>query len=380
MQIIVPVEAALATTVTTPVYIYSLWATSTVYAAGNIVRYVTNGVSRDYRCNYAHTSSTYSYPTSWVWYWTDLGLSATTGGVTYTTTFRLSNSTPWTTGAAVAANAINYDPADNHDYQAVIAVAAGDNTIRPSEAVRSATETIAARWIDMGSANAWAALDQQSNTYMMGYKESDGSILANPTMTVDVDTNAVADAVCFDGLYNCDLLTITPTLGGVAGTPITVTNPARSLIVPLASTKAAGTTLSLAFTISRDVATLPVKLGLMCFGLRVPLAYTEWEVETSMLSFSRKERDDVYGTVTFVKRGSAKLVKARCYVDPAVVSGDVVMQTLEAIDGMPVFWDFNNGVSDYSRLRLFGFFTDLATAIKADSYESLSLTVEGLVQ
>lgn len=380
MQIIVPVEASLASTATTPVYVYSLWATSTVYAAGTIIRYVTSSVSRDYRCNYAHTSSTYSYPTSWVWYWTDLGLSATTGGVTYTTSFRLSNSTTWTTGAAVAANAVNYDPADNHDYQAVIAVAAGDNTIRPSEAVLSATETIAARWIDMGSANAWAALDQQTNTYMMGYKESDGSILANPTMTVDVDTNAVADAVCFDGLYNCDLLTITPTLGGVAGTTITVTNPARSLIVPLASTKAAGTTLSLAFTISRDVATLPVKLGLMCVGLRVPLAETEWQVETSILSFSRKERNETYGTVTFVKRGSAKLVKAVCHLDPAVISGDVVMQTLAAVDGLPIFWDFNNTGSDYARLRLFGFFSDLATVIRAASYESLRLNVEGLVE
>lgn len=380
MQIIEPVEIDLAFTGTSSDYVYpTVWASGVTYVKNTIIRYVTGGVSRDYRCLYTHTSVSYSYPPNWYWYWTDLGLSATTGGYTYTTNVRLSANTTWAASVALAADVVRYDPANNHDYQTVIALASGDNTLRPSEAVLSATEAVAARWIDLGAANAWAALDQQNNTYLKGYDDN-GAILAELTTSINVATSAVADAICFDGLYNCDLLTITPTLGGVAGTPIVVTNPARSLVVPLASTKAAGTTLSLACALSRDVATLPVKLGLMCVGLRVPLASTEWEVETSMLSFSRKERDEVYGTVTFVRRGSAKLVKARCYVDPAVVSGDVVMQTLEAVDGRPVFWDFNNGVADYARLRLFGFFTDLATVIKAESYESLSLTVEGLVE
>lgn len=379
MQIVVPVETTLAFTGSSPTYVYSLWATSTGYAKGAVVRYVTSSVSRDYRCKYAHTSSTYTYPTRSTYYWEDVGLSATTGGYTYTTNARLSNYPTWTSGAAVAANAVQYDRADNHDYQAVIAVTAGDNTTRPSEAIRSSTETLAARWIDMGVANAWAALDQKNNTYLEGY-DTNNALLATLTATYVVDTAVAADAVCIDGLYNCASLTITPTLGGVAQTAIVTATPARSVVIPLAAAKAAGTSLSLALSLTQSVATLPIRMGILCVGTRVSLAYTEWEVETSLLSFSKKERDEVYGTVKFLKRGSAKLVKARCYIDPSVISGDVVMQTLSSIDGVPVFFDFNNGVADYARLRLFGFTTDLATVIKADSYESLSLTVEGLVE
>ena len=379
MQIIIPVETTLAFTGSSPTYVYSLWASSTAYAKGAVVRYVTGSVSRDYRCIYAHTSSTYTYPTRATYYWTDVGLSSTTGGYTYTTNSRLSGYPTWASGAAVIANAIYYDPADNHDYQAVIAVSAGDNTIRPSEAVISSTETLAARWIDMGVANAWAALDQENNTYLEGY-DTNNALLATLTATYVVDTAVAADAICIDGLYNCASLTITPTLGGVAQTAIVTATPARSVVIPLVAAKAAGTTLSLALSMTQSVATLPIRMGILCVGTRVPLAHTAWEVEASILSFSRKERNETYGTVTFVKRGSAKQVQATCYINTAVVSGDTVMQTLAATDGIPIFWDFNGDGSDYARLRLFGFFTNLATAIKGVSYESLSLTVQGLVE
>lgn len=379
MQIVVPVETTLAFTGSSPTYVYSLWATSTVYAKGAVVRYVTSSVSRDYRCKYAHTASTYTYPTRSTYYWEDVGLSATTGGYTYTTNARLSNYPTWTSGAAVAANAVQYDNADNHDYQAVIAVIAGDNTTRPSEAIRSSTETLAARWIDMGVANAWAALDQENNTYLEGY-DTNNALLTTLTATYVVDTAVAADAICIDGLYNCASLTITPTLGGVAQTAIVTATPARSVVIPLAAAKTAGVTLSLALSLTQSVATLPIRMGILCVGTRVPLANTAWTVEATILSFSRKERNETYGTVTFIKRGSAKQIQATCYIDPAVVSGDTVMQTLAATDGIPIFWDFNGDGSDYARLRLFGFFTNLATAIRGVTYESLSLTVQGLVE
>ena len=131
---------------------------------------------------------------------------------------------------------------------------------------------------------------------------------------------------------------------------------------------------------TQSVATLPIRMGVLCVGTRVALSDTSWEVETSILSFSRKERNETYGTVTFVKRGSAKQVQATCFINTATISGDTVMQTLAATDGIPIFWDFNNTGADYARLRLFGFFTNLATVIKGSSFESLSLTVQGLVE
>lgn len=107
---------------------------------------------------------------------------------------------------------------------------------------------------------------------------------------------------------------------------------------------------------------------------------TEWGVETSMLSFSRKERNETFGTVTFVKRGTSKQVRATAFIDPDVISGDEVQTILSEFDGQPVFWDFNNEGSDYDRLRVFGFNTNVRMLIAADTYESLSLDIEGLVE
>ena len=106
------------------------------------------------------------------------GLSATTGGYTYTTNVRESNYPAWATGAAVAAWSAYYDVANHHDYLAPLAIAAGTNTIRPSEAVNSTDPAVAARWVDAGASNAWAPFDGLSNTYLQGYNSS--NVLVSP--------------------------------------------------------------------------------------------------------------------------------------------------------------------------------------------------------
>ncbi len=406
MEVIVPLEISLAYTGSSPVYIYSAWATSQAYVVGDIRRYQISGVYRDFRCKVAHTSSTANAPDKmvttatttgwWVFtqttyatqaYWEDRGPSATSGGYTYTTNVRLSNYPTWTTGAAVSLNAAVYDPGNNHDYLATVAVSAGDNTIRPSEAVKSSDETIAARWLDLGAANAWAAIDYLGNTYTQGY-ESDGD-LCNPTFTVTCACETAVDRVAFAGLVNVKTVAITATDDGVAQDQISVSlTPSgtaygatlRTANIPLASTVAAGSVLSIAVTLTRNDTNKPAQCAVMTVGRAHEISYTEWGVETSIISFSRKERDETYGTVNFMKRGSSRQIRATCYVDPDIITGDVVQELLSQWDGMPVYWDFNNDSSGYDRLRAFGFYTNMGTAIKADSFESLSLTVEGLVE
>ena len=98
MEVIVPLESALAYTGSSPTYIYSAWVTATAYAVGDMRRYeVSTGVWRDFRCKIAHTSSSSNAPGktvyTWWWsttYWEDRGPSSTSGGYTYTTTARLS--------------------------------------------------------------------------------------------------------------------------------------------------------------------------------------------------------------------------------------------------------------------------------------------------
>jgi hypothetical protein len=116
--------------------------------------------------------------------------------------------------------------------------------------------------------------------------------------------------------------------------------------------------------------------------------FTEWGVETSLLSFSRKERDEVYGGTQLLKRGNSLQTRATGFIDTAVISGDVVMSFLRTYDGEAVFWDFNNrslpcggtpaGIFD--NMRTFGFSTRASQTIPALSWQSFTVDVEGLVE
>ncbi len=405
MEVIVPLEISLAYTGSSPTYIYSAWATSQAYVVGDIRRYQISGVYRDFRCKVAHTSSTANAPDKqvttstttgwWIFtqttyttqsYWEDRGPSATSGGYTYTTNVRLSHYPTWSTGSAVALNAAVYDAADNKDYLATVAVTSGDNTVRPSEAVKSADETLAARWICLGAANAWAAIDYLGNTYLQGY-ESDGD-LCDPAFTITCACATAVDRVAFAGLVNVKTVAITVTDDGVAQDPVSVSLipsgttygvTLRTANIPI-DTVAANSALSIAVTLTRNDTAKPAQCAVITVGRAHTLSDTEWGVETSILSFSRKERDENFGTVNFIKRGSSRQMRAVCYLDPAAISGDVVQELLRQWDGTPVYWDLNNDGSGYDRLRAFGFYTNLDNPIPAASYETLSLTIEGLVE
>jgi hypothetical protein len=56
------------------------------------------------------------------------------------------------------------------------------------------------------------------------------------------------------------------------------------------------------------------------------------------------------------------------------------MLLLRGLSGVPIMMDLNNTGADYDRLRIFGFISNINTAIQAASYESLSMDVEGLVE
>lgn len=148
----------------------------------------------------------------------------------------------------------------------------------------------------------------------------------------------------------------------------------------------AGTALSVRFLLYGLPATesepnrLPASCAIVGAGLAQSLGDSEWGVETSYLSFSRRERDETFGTVTFMKRGAAKTARATGYLDTSIVTGDAVQRALIAADGVPSLFDFNNRDSDYSRLRIFGFVTQFRSIIQAASWESVTLDIEGLVE
>ena len=388
MEMIYPLAITLDQTGSTPTYVYSAWATSTSYAYNQVVRYQVSSVWYDYRCRRSHTSSSSRTPTN-TYYWTLLGQASTTGGYTPVTNVRTSNAAAWSTGAAVALAAVVYDPADNHDYQATIAISGADNTTRPSEAVRSSNEVVAARWIDIGSANAWAPFDYYLNSYLYGY-DTNGALI-NPVFTIvsPVNTGTVIDRICFAGLHWVSTVKVEVYLNGSKTQTITQSQlPPNGIMSAPYSTAVLNlntintwsyTSIKFIVTLTASDSSIVCSCGAIAVGPAIYLGETEWDVTTKILSYSRKERNQDFGTIKFVKRGSAKAVSAVAFLDPSVMPGDVVQQQLQYFDGIPVFFDFNNSSSNYERLRIFGFFTKAETVIKATSFESIMIDIEGLV-
>ena len=389
MRILVPQKSDLAFTGSASLsYVYSAWSSSSVYYARDTkIRYQVGGVYYDYRSRSSHTSSAYLAPTN-SYYWTKLGVSATTSGATYTTNVRLSDYDTWTAIAEVKAGAIKFDPADHRDYLAPNLIASLDNIIRPSEAVLSDDEAIAARWSVVSNANAWAPFDLEVYTRLSSY--SSAGALVNPvTMTFTCTPTDTVDAVILAGLVNVTTLSAAVTYGGSLQETLTASllpsgthygATATCAILDLATPIAAGTAVSVALTLSAYNTAKPSLLGVATLAQEFVLADTEWGVETRILSFSKKERDETFGAITFLKRGSATLVTATCYYDPAVIAGDVIQQVLANFDGQPLLLDFNNTGTDYDRLRIFGFYTNVRTLIHGLSWESLVMDVESLVQ
>lgn len=398
MELIQPLPASLARTQTsTPTYLYLAWQSGVVYSAGEYVRSNITGVWRDYWALFRHTSASWNAPTLGflsnvadygAGIWVDAGPASFSDGYTWATNVRLSRCDKWTTGAIVEGEQ-RFDESNLHDYRAMIAMTSVENNKRPSSAAASSDPIVRARWLDLGAANAWAALDHTSNSYTIGYSPT-GISLSPVVFSIDVTTKTDVDRVCFAGLINVSGVIIKTYLSG-SSTPTQTLNRSlvpsgvsygityRSLIIPI-TTVSAGTPLKIEITLTRLVSTQPVQLGVVCAGRGLFLANTEWGVETSLLSFSTKERNETFGTTKFIKRGSAKLVRATCLVDTLEVSGDVIQQLLSDVDGLPIYWDFNAGDAAYDRLRVFGFYSRMSLAISASTWESLSLDIEGLVE
>ena len=402
-MLISPFKADLGVTGTSPTYINTAWANDGHFeAVGSIYRDRpdANSPYRDYFCVKAGVASINHRPYSDPYCWRDLGLSATSGGYAPNANVRPSNSDAWASGQTIALGQDVYDVQTHHDYIAAVAIAGGSNTTRPSAAILSTDPAVAARWVDLGAANAWAPFDERSNTYLEGINTS-GAAITPVTFTFVANTSGPGATHLFlAGLENVEsvsaTLTVTVTTTGAAWggtmvdpTPVTLAHGVLgalrdTAILPFTPVPK-GHTLSVAVTLATANldGLFPMRCAVCGVGYGYELAHTEWGVEASVLDFSRRDRDETFGTVTFIKRGSAKTLRATCFIDPAEVSGDVIHQILKRHTGQPVMLDFNNqGGSDplYDRLRVYGFYTNLRTLISASSFESLSIDVEGLVE
>ena len=204
-----------------------------------------------------------------------------------------------------------------------------------------------------------------------------GAVIDRVALAGMVAVGNVTARVLIDGAtYHTQTLSMVPT-----GVTHGLSNRTANLVIP-AITAHEGVVLRLTLTrLYRDTV---VQLGVVIVGKAAELAFTEWNVETSLLSFSRKERDEVFGNTKLLKRGNSLQTRATCFIDTSVIGGDVVMSFLRAVDGIPVFWDFNNrqdsSPTAYDNLRTFGFSTSARQVIAGPSWQSFVVDVEGLVE
>ena len=389
MEIVIPLDAYIEWSAGTPSYTRTAWATSTAYTAGiSFVRYQVGSVWYDYVAMVTHTSSASTAPSYATNYWRRIGRSQSLGATSVYTNVDPSFGANWTSGASVTAGTLVHDQLVRRDYVAALDLTAGENTIRPHDCQYHPDPLIAARWVDRGASNAYAPVDYGTDTpfvvsKLVGISAADA--IVNPYFHV-AESGGIIDRVVLVGLVNVKTiivavyvdgtLTETKTVSAIpSGTTYGFLKKTVSIpVTQIAADKAA----VFRITLARDIATRAPEVGRVIVGRAYTLGSTQWKAETSILSFSRKERDATYGTLTLTPRPSARTLRATCSVYPSSVAGDIVQQGIEYLDGKLAFFDFNNTGTDYDRLRIFGIVQDFGIVISMPTHEVLSMTVEGI--
>jgi hypothetical protein len=204
MEMIVPIPLALTYTYSSSVSVYDNWDSGTDYNKGQIVHdaIADGGDGQDYQAQ-AYISAGGSRPSaSSVKYWAVAGITAS-DALSYQSDADLSEYDTWTSGAAVPKGLVQVDLADRSDYIATVALTTGENIIRPSVAVLSDDADIAARWVKVGTANAFRMFDGLSNTRTR----------ADSTLTCTALAHGLADRVCFVGLREVKDVDVTVVAG-----------------------------------------------------------------------------------------------------------------------------------------------------------------------
>jgi hypothetical protein len=162
--------------------------------------------------------------------------------------------------------------------------------------------------------------------------------------------------------------------------PLGQTPDTTSLTITGAATTVASVTVEI--TLDRgSYTTRPIECGVIVMGIARYLGTTHLEnLEVTVLPFSTIDRDPVFGTTTFIKRGAAKVIRAQLSFDPRTLPRYAVLNFLRDVQGVPVWWDFNNGSGNEFSLRVFGFQSRQSIQPVATSHEVLTLDVEGLVE
>jgi len=119
----------------------------------------------------------------------------------YTTGAEISEFADWSSGSAVSLGESRYF--DGRDYEALVSISSGSNTISPAACLVSPDEDIAARWVDLGPANAFKCLDSDAAT----------ATKATGSLTMTLRGEGACDRLSFWALHNAVSVSATVAAG-----------------------------------------------------------------------------------------------------------------------------------------------------------------------
>jgi hypothetical protein len=117
-------------------------------------------------------------------------------------------------------------------------------------------------------------------------------------------------------------------------------------------------------------------VGVIKPGKVFEIGETQMGATIDNLSFTRKVRDENFGTVSIIRRGNAKL--ANFEVLTPASSLNKIYRLLASIDGELCFY-IGTDEPGFEPLLIYGFYRDHSIAIEYDLFHLLNIQIEGVV-
>jgi len=365
---------------TTSAYRYATWVSGATYNKGDIVRDATDNA--DFKCRVSAYSSATRPGLAYWWYWERLTANgaATAYPATYKSTFATSSYDAWASGTTIYKGDRRWDTTLNKEYEALVAITSGNNTIKPSSAVLSDDLTIRGRWLEIGPANLYAMFDEDVAT------TSQATTTAYVIFDV-IGPAALEDSDCLAIVGATNVATITiqrldPATDAVLDTTVYDMNysPAtfmlrETLVHSFAAVDDPRFKITFAATAGSPYQT--IQIGKIIGGKKVTFGQTVENVNVSITDFSTKVVDETFGTYRFIKRGFSKNVSAQIMVEHG--QGDQFSQFIERARAAPTFWDFNTVPGALSRAMVYGWYKNYSCVLSGIPWDTYSLEVAGLV-
>ena len=262
---------------------------------------------------------------------------------------------------------------DLYLYESLIADNTGNN---PAETNNEVSAEPA--WLKLGAVNKWEMFDG-----MLGsYTERDEEIV------VSIEFSRSLDSIALLGMAGQEVVIAVENTSGSITESITKDLTEDPLIdwgeyffKPLVEPRSDYTTkfqnLYLTGTVTVTIKNPDdtAKCGLLLLGRGEYIGAAQYGINSGIMDFSKKERDD-FGR-TFLKQGAyAKLLNVDLFVPNPVY--DRTSRTLSAYRGKAIVWDANANTTDYTSFVVYGFFIDFRMRLNGPSMSECVLEIEGL--